>query len=224
MGMDMQLLDAWVLRNERIPHPFPDSLYFDAEPIRNSEGTLTGETMYSVTQFSSAHNCQYEDSDITSQPVCVVRHTNPEVIRRLWNEFIADGWVRVASATALECDLAARGIRAKEYRNGIVGDSVVRFNGTAYGGQFAVAEFKCDPGHRLYFPKNFLDPAKIDFHPVTHMPMSEWTHVGNKIAQTIQQVSEQIRQKPPMKMYGTIPITVKYTDTSTPNTQYALEA
>lgn len=161
----MELLDAWVLRNDSIAHPYPDAVYFEIEPLP------TGKKMYCLTQFSSA-SC-YDPSVPTNitRPVCVVRSSDPEVVRRIWNAMIERGWKRLPSGTAIECSVAAEGIRAKRYRQLISIIPPITENGVEYTGRFSDPDTESDHRSTVYFPNNFSHTKIVLRHPITQMPI-----------------------------------------------------
>ena len=161
----MELLDAWVLRNESIAHPYPDAVYFEIEPLP------TGKKMYCLTQFSSASCYDPSVPTNTTRPVCVVRSADPEAIRRIWNAMIERGWKRLPSGTAIECSVAAEGIRAKRYRQLISIIPPITENGMEYNGRFSDPDIESDHRSTVYFPNNFSLTGIVLRHPITQMPI-----------------------------------------------------
>lgn len=215
---DIHLMDAWILQNPDINHPYPDAAFFEVETVHPSASGVA--KIYSITQFSSrAHyTTEYYPGNCgpVAYPVCVVRSHDPEVIRRIWNAMIERGWKRLPSGTAPECSLAITANRAKKHRERLTGADPVTQVGVEYSGRYADSTIGSDHRSTIFFPSNFSLTGIVLRHPITHMPMNgkhdhkyDWTqHTLSSWAQKQKNIVSKSypRHLPPN------------------NTQYALEA
>ena len=174
--MDLELLDTWILTDPNSHYPavvVPNTVHFEKQRIRFPGGPID---VYSVTQFACASEL-YRPNSTQLAPVCVIRSTDVDRVRELWQRFTVRGWVRVPPATPMECDCATIALRARSYRTIIAKDSV-EVDGVVYKGEFTdnTAAIDSDSSSSLYFSQDFHLKDTVIPHPVTGMPMKSIVH------------------------------------------------